>query len=393
MSELSGPLAGIRVLSLAEQYPGPYATLILADLGADVILVERAKGGDPTRRFSGHFEGLNRNKRSIVVDLKAAAGREAFIRLAETADVVIEGFRPGVMERIGLGEKFLRQRFPALVYASISSFGQTGPLRSRAGHDIAVQGMAGFVSPGENAAPAPLPLADISSAMFAVIGIVSALFERHSTAHGRYIDIGMLDALVSWQTPSLVSALNDLDPAPYPPGDPGYGVVAVGPDRVQYTLSIAGEDHHWRVLCHAIGLHDLADLSTEAREQDRRAVIAQLTAALAKCDASALEQSLESQGVSLAQVLIGTDVARSEQMVARGMVVEVDGHPGVEVIRQPILFDGKANAVTRRAPGLGQHTREVLDEAGFTREEIEELVASTEPEGVSPYESASLGIH
>src|SRR5216683_5560065 len=139
---MMGPLKGVRVLSMAEQYPGPFASLVLADLGADVVLVERPNGGDPSRRFTGHFEALNRNKRSIALDLKNAADRTVFHSLLATADVLMEGFRPGVMARLGLGADRLREKNPALIYTSISSFGHSGPLSDRGGHDILVQGLA-----------------------------------------------------------------------------------------------------------------------------------------------------------------------------------------------------------------------------------------------------------
>ena len=137
------PLAGLRILSLAEQLPGPFATLLLADLGADVILVERPKGGDPSRRFPGLFASMNRNKRSVALDLKSPDGREQFLRLVDGADAVLEGFRPGVMQRLGLDADTLRQRKPALVVLSSSSFGQTGPYAHMAGHDLSIQAAAG----------------------------------------------------------------------------------------------------------------------------------------------------------------------------------------------------------------------------------------------------------
>lgn len=141
----SAPLAAIRVLSMAEQLPGPYATLLLADLGADVILVERPHTGDPSRRFVRLFASLNRNKRSVVLNLKDAADRARFLEPVDTADVVMEGFRPGVMKRLGLDADTLRQRKPSLVYAPISSFGQTGPLAAVVGHDLSIQGAAGMI--------------------------------------------------------------------------------------------------------------------------------------------------------------------------------------------------------------------------------------------------------
>ena len=189
------PLSGIRILSLAEQYPGPYATMLLADLGADVIMVERPGGGDPSRRFAGLFASFNRNKRSVVLDLKSADGRDEFLRLVDTADVVMEGFRPGVMSRLKIGADELRARKPSLIFVSISSFGQTGPQAGVAGHDLSIQAAAGMIDVplGQEAGLAlpVLPLADISSAMFAAMGVVTALFARSKSEQGATIDVSM----------------------------------------------------------------------------------------------------------------------------------------------------------------------------------------------------------
>jgi crotonobetainyl-CoA:carnitine CoA-transferase CaiB-like acyl-CoA transferase len=370
----STPLAGVRVVSLAEQYPGPYATMILADLGAEVVLVERPAGGDPTRRFTGHFEALNRNKRSVALDLKAEAGREVFLDLAGRADVVIEGFRPGVMARLGLDPADLRTRFPNLVVASVSSFGQTGPLGDRGGHDLSVQGLAGLVSRGEDPRPAPVPLADIASAMFAVVGILATLFGRERGGPASRIDVGMLDALVSWRSTAIVSALNGLAPAPYPPEDPGYGVFQVGEGGELFTLSIAGEDHQWRALCDVLGRADLGALEVHAREERREELVGWLRESLRAADPRVLEVRLGERGIGFGLVNDDASVAKDPQIVARELVVGVESEPGLKVIRQPVRFDDLTTRVACPAPRLGQHTREVLRELEYTQERIDALV-------------------
>lgn len=214
------PLAGVRILSLAEQYPGPYATMLLADLGADVILVERPGSGDPSRRFPGLFASFNRNKRSVVLDLKSESGKAEFLQLVDTADVVMEGFRPGVMARLQFGAEALRARKPSLVFVSISSFGQNGPQVGVAGHDLSIQAAAGMIDVphGQEASLSlpVLPLADISSAMFAALGVVTALFARSRSGRGSEIDVSMLDSLVSWMTPFLGRQLTNFRLAPCP---------------------------------------------------------------------------------------------------------------------------------------------------------------------------------
>ena len=265
----SAPLAGIRILSMAEQLPGPYATLLLADLEADVILIERPGTGDPSRRFEGLFASLNRNKRSVALNLKDAADHARFLELVDTADVVMEGFRPGVMQRLGLDADTLRQRKPALVYASISSFGQTGPMNTVVGHDLSIQGAAGMINVPlgqESRSCVPvLPLADISSAMFAAFGVLAALLRRERGASGCNVDVSMLDSLVSWMTPFLVPGVNGLPIRDLPPLEPAYGVFRTQDNR-QLTLSVAGEDVMWQALCDLLRLPQYRSLNEKERK-------------------------------------------------------------------------------------------------------------------------------
>jgi crotonobetainyl-CoA:carnitine CoA-transferase CaiB-like acyl-CoA transferase len=378
----NSPLTGYRILSLAEQYPGPYATMILADLGADVIMVERPAGGDPTRRYAGHFESLNRNKRSIVLDLKSADGRDAFFRLVDTADALVEGFRPGVMQRLGLGADEMRRRCPALVYMSISSFGQTGPLASVAGHDLSIQGVAGLIDiePGdESGAVMPtLPLADIASGLFAALGIVTALLARAKSGAGASVDVSMLDSLVSWMTPFIVPAINQLRGAPLPPKDPGYGVFATSDGR-QLTLSIAGEDHLWRELCAILGLDDLAACSEEQRAARRDEILPRLRAAIAAHPIDWLRARFEARKIAFGPVRSLTETPEDSQVAARRMIVEVASESGetLRYIRQPLLIDGDGGVITSPAPRLGQHNEEILSALGYDPEDMKRLTEAT----------------
>jgi crotonobetainyl-CoA:carnitine CoA-transferase CaiB-like acyl-CoA transferase len=367
------PLAGISILSLAEQFPGPYATMLLADLGADVTLVERPRGGDPTRRFPGHFEALNRNKRSVALDLKTEGGRDAFWRLAADADVVMEGFKPGTMARLGLGADDVRGRFPGVIYVSISSFGHSGPLSEQGGHDISMQGMAGLVDMAARQ-PAPLPLADLSSAMFAAFATVCALLRAGRCGEGTTIDISMLDCLVSWRSTLLVPELNGLAPAPYPPDDPGYGVFETSSGAF-ITLSIAGEDHQWAALCHAAGLPDLAGLSTVEREGRATEIVHELRRAIGAMDWLELRRALSAGGVGFGPVHAGAEVLDDPQVASRGLLVDVPGSP-YRVLRQPVLMDGAGGAVCRGAPRLGEHTAQVLRAAGYSEADLSELQRS-----------------
>ncbi len=364
------PLTGFRILSLAEQQPGPLATMLLADLGADVILVERPAGGDPSRRFEGHFESLGRNKRSVALDLKSEEGRVAFLRLADTADVVVEGFRPGVMERLGFGAEALRARRPGLVYVSISAFGQTGPMVGVAAHDLSIQGVAGLidVKQGEedSSAMPKLPLADIASGNAAALGVVAALLARASTGRGATVDVSMLDSLVAWMAPFIVPALNDMKAAPLPPKDPAYGLFATADGR-QITISIAGEDHIWRELCGILDLSELSELSERARIAAGSNILPRLRAEVARHDLAWLTQHFEERKITFGPVRSAGEVADDPQVAARGMiqnVVSTDGRH-LRYVRQPLLIDGEGGTITASAPALGQHNDEVMAEVGL----------------------------
>ena len=358
------PLSGVRILSLAEQYPGPYATMLLADLGADVIMVERPGSGDPSRRFPGLFASFNRNKRSVVLDLKSAPGKEEFLRLVDSADVVIEGFRPGVMARLQIGADELRARKPELIYVSISSFGQNGPQAGVAGHDLSIQAAAGMIDVpvGQEAALAlpVLPLADISSAMFAALGVVTALFARAGSGQGAAIDVSMLDSLVSWMTPFLVPPMNNLPTRTLPPQDPGYGLFATA-DRRQITLSIAGEDAMWSALCKLVGLMQFAALTELERSVRTKEIGPLLRAAIAQWPYEQLYQRLEELRIAFGPVRLLHQVLTNPQMAARRMSVEVGGQHGAQkFVRQPLVLDGQTGVIRSQAPSLGQHTAEVL---------------------------------
>jgi crotonobetainyl-CoA:carnitine CoA-transferase CaiB-like acyl-CoA transferase len=358
------PLANVRILSLAEQYPGPYATMILADLGADVILVERPGSGDPSRRFPGLFASLNRNKRSVVLDLKSPAGYEAFLRLVDDADVVIEGFRPGVMARLKLGPDQLRARKPGLVFASISSFGQSGPRSAVAGHDLSIQGAVGMldVEPGreEEAVLPALPMADIASAMFAALGVVTALLARSRSGSGAEIDVSMMDCLLSWMTPFLVPPLNGLPTRELPPPDPSYGLFATADGR-QITLSISGEDHMWSALCGLLGLQDLAALPEEERLRRNKQIQRQLRDAIRREPYDSLYRRLDEAGIAFGPVPQLDAVLSDPQVLARRMAVAVKGNAGTQAfLRQPLIFDRQVGTIERGVPALGEHNAEVI---------------------------------
>jgi len=367
--EPAAPLRGVRVVSMAEQYPGPYATLILADLGADVILVERPDGGDPARQFPAFFDSLNRNKRSVALDLKSPDGLGALRRLVAGADVFLEGFRPGTAERLGVGWDDLRAVNPRLVYVSISGYGQTGPYRLRPGHDLSYQAGAGMLFPqaeSDEALPlSPVQVGDLSAGTLAATAVGVALFARERTGEGQYVDVSMFDGLVSWMTTALVPVMNRTGEPGFPI-EAGYGVYRCGDGR-WLSLSVAHEDHFWRRLCQVLGLPaDVGALEAPERRRRVEELRGLLAQRLAGRGRDAWVAALDAADVPCAPVAGLDEVAADPHVRARGLLVGSpagDGRPGRRHVRQPLAFNHRPGpAEVRPAPALGQHSAEVLTE-------------------------------
>lgn len=361
---MSGPLAGLRVVSLAEQYPGPYATLLMADLGAEVILVERPGSGDPARQFPAFHEALNRNKRAVAIDLKSEAGREALRGLLRTADVMLEGFRPGTMARLGFGWPEVSALNPRLVLVSISGFGQHGPYRDRPAHDLSYQAIAGLLhAQARSGAPQPagdLAIGDLSSAMFAAVGALAALHERARTGRGRHVDVSMTDGLVSWMTVALGPTMNG-EPLADIAAEPAYGSFRCGDGRL-LTLSIAHEDWFWRPLCALLGIDDAAGFGREERVANAAALRARIAEALARAPRAEWAERLDAAGIAWGPVHDLDEVAADPHFNARGLFREVpDGRGGTRrVVAQPLVFDGEHPGPVRGAPALGEGNAELL---------------------------------
>jgi crotonobetainyl-CoA:carnitine CoA-transferase CaiB-like acyl-CoA transferase len=357
-------LQGIRIISLAEQYPGPYATLLLADFGADVILVERPGSGDPARQFPSFHAALNRNKRSVAIDLKTDAGKRDLRDLVGQADVMLEGFRPGTMERLGFGYNAMSALNPGLIYVSISGFGQTGPYRDRPAHDLSYQAIAGFLyQQAENRTtdtPSDIAIGDLSSGMFAALGTLAALHERSRTGKGKYIDVSMTDGLVSWMSVMVGPAMNG-EPLADIGAEPAYGLFECGDGKI-LSLSIAHEDWFWKPLCKLLKIDDVAELNRAQRTSRQSELRARIAGVLLQSPREAWAARFDEGGIPWGPANTISEVTEDPHFSARGLFRELADSKGRKhrYVAQPLIFDGEHSGPSRVAPGLGEHTEEVL---------------------------------
>lgn len=364
MPDRSGPLVGRRVVSIAQQLPGPYCGLLLADLGAEVILVEQVRGGDPARVFPPLFAAANRGKASVAVDLKQPEGREIFHRLAATADVILEGFRPGVAARLGVDYPSVAR--PGLVYCSISGYGQDGPAAGLPGHDLSYQARAGVLPVGADgqAHLSPLPVADLASAMYATVGILAALADPQQA--GGYVDVSMAEAVLAFDSVGLAMAQAGAQEEGL--GEPAYGVFATSEGPI--TLSIAHEDHFWRSLCGVLGWPDVTDLPGSQRRSRSAELRGRLSGVLATRPASYWLEKLTAAGVPCGPVNTALDTLTDPLFTSRDALVVVDG---TTYVRTPIRRDGQPMPVDGPAPALGADTARYLAALGYPPSEIDTL--------------------
>lgn len=386
-------LQGIRVLDLTQVLAGPYCTQILADFGADVIKIEQPGRGDQSRRSMGPalagpdragFLAVNRNKRSVTINLKGAAGLETFRRLVASADVLVENFRPGVADRLGIGYQDLHHEFPRLVYASISGFGSNGPLADRAGYDIIAQGVTGLMSVTGEPTGAPvkcgIPVCDLSAGLFTAIGILVALQARTAGSDGQHVESSLYDAGVGlslWEavdywatgtTPKPLGSAHRLT-APYQALRTADGYLTVG----------GNNERSWRALCEAIGRPELVDdprfATNDARMARRPELVGELEQALAARSTAEWDEILTGRGVACGPIRNYRQVLEDPHTAARGLVVSVPHavEGVVKALATPIRMDGTPAAIRTGAPLLGEHTADVLTELGLSAAEIAAL--------------------
>ena len=392
---MKGPLEGIKVIELAQIMAGPTCGILLADMGADVIKVEKLPGGDDTRSYtepsiageSAPFMMMNRNKRGIAVNLKTPGGLEVVKRLLADADVVTENYRKGTLEKLGLGYEMLQQLNPRLVYCAVSGYGRTGPYADKGGFDLIAQGFAGIMSitgePGGPPAKSGTSIADINAGIFAALGIVSALLARAKTGRGQMVETSLMEAAVQqtyWQAAIyFATGVN--------PGPSGSAHLLTAPYQAFPTqdgwINIGGANQsNWERIVKVIGRTELADDPRFRTNGERMRNIQALTPLIAERlrarPSAEWVREFEAAGVPVGPVNKIGDMLADPQVRARDMVVEVD-HPKagrVSAIGHPIKFSATPGAVTRAAPLLGEHTRSVLTDLGYTDREIDELAGA-----------------
>lgn len=378
-------LDGVRVLDLTRYLPGPYATQLLADAGAEMIKIEDTSTGDPARWMSFEseasagtlFEAVNRGKRSVALDLKSAAGREAFFDLAREADALVEGFRPGVTERLGVDYDSIREHNPDIVYCSLSGYGGTGPYRTRAGHDLnyaAFSGLLDMTRAGEDTKPQipGVPVGDMAGGLFAAFSLVGALCSRAlGNSGGEYLDIAMTDVLLSFSQALAPDALGGETPRP---GEtaltgelPWYGVYETADGG--YVTIAALEPPFWREFCETVGREDLVEMHMTTDDATCAALREELTEIFAAKTREEWAQEFGDSDATVEPVRTLSEALDHSQTDSRGVV---------EWNAEPARIGFPARSTDHADPGAGvpahgAHTAQVLREAGYTDEDLDEL--------------------
>jgi formyl-CoA transferase len=389
------PLAGVKVVDLTRVMVGPYCTMMLGDLGADVVKIEMPGRGDDTRHWgppfveteSVYYLSVNRNKRSIALDLKQDAAKEALWRLIDTADILVENFSPGTLTRLGFGYDVVEERNPRIVYAAISGFGQSGPDFQRTAYDLIVQGTSGMMSitghPGGPPTRLGVPIADIGGGMFAAYAIVAALFDRERTGEGSYVDVSMLGGQVAMLTYQAGLHLS----AGTTPGQLGNAHPMIAPyDTFKtadgYVNIAVGNNALWERFCTALDLASLLEderFTTNAgRSTNRAALHATLERRLAELTTQEVVILLDAASVPCGPIRDVAEAMDDGQTRSQDLIMEVE-HPRLGALKlsgAPYHFDGEPVRARIAPPLLGQQTTEILAEAGYSPVEIETLIAS-----------------
>lgn len=401
---MSAPLSDIRVLDLTRLLPGGFCSLLLADLGAEVLKVEDTGMGDYIRWAPPYYEGeearrlgtasslylsLNRGKRSVRLDLKSEAGREAFLRLVSSYDVVLDGFRPGVLERLGVGYERLREANPGIVVCAITGYGQDGPNAERAGHDIDYLALVGLLGLSGTHDGPPVSsagqIADVNGGLMAAIGVLAALNERRRSGEGQVVDISMADGALSWLALVAGRYLCDREVPRRGEGQLSGGILCYLPYEVADGWVACGalEPKFWAAFCEGVGRPDLIEVQFEAPGSPGWHQVAEIFRGRTREEWRAFN---DANDCCIEPILDMDEALESELVRAREMVVEVE-QPGigpVSLLGLPVKLGRTPGDPTRPAPAFGEHTAEVLREAGYSDEEVRGMLesgAAAGPEG------------
>lgn len=386
------PLDGVKVLDLSRTLAGPFCTMMLGDMGADVIKVEQPGSGDESRRFtppswndeSCYYLSSNRNKRSITVNLKSTEGKAIIMKLVRDADILVENFRTGTMEKLGLGYEELKKLNPRLIFCSISGFGRTGPEKNRAGYDLLLQGFGGLMSiTGEEGGPpvkAGMSIVDLTTGMFAVYGIMNGLFAVRKTWKGQFIDVSLLDG--------QITLLNHMATGYMATGKPAGKMGSAHPSLVPYqafrakdmdVILAVANDGLWKKCCTALEWSDLLEDVRFEKNVDRVAhrveLVKLISDKLIFWESKDLFEILDSHGVPCGPIHTIDQILNHPHTKAREMMIPIQ-HPTIENLQVPgfpVKMGDTPQSVRYYPPLLGEHTEDVLSELGYSTEDIQRL--------------------
>lgn len=380
------PLEGIRVIDLTRILSGPYCTMTLADMGAEVIKIESPKGDD-TREWgppfvegeSAYFLSVNRNKKSIVINLKTEEGKNVFFDLIKDADIVVENFRPGTLDRLGIGYETLKEYNKRIILASISGFGQSGKYSQKPGYDVLAQGMGGLMSvtgePGRAPVKGGYSLADIGAGMYASLGIMMALWEREKSGEGQWVDASLLDTMIGWQTylAGNYFAKNE-DPKPLGGAHPNIVPYQVFEASDGYFVLAVGNDSLWHRFVQAMDMKVFDDPRFETnpkRVENRDVLIDILDEIFKEQPAAHWVQLFENAKIPCGPVNKFSDILNDEHVKQREMVVDHPDLGDYKLLGVPVKLSRTPGQIQSVPPGLGEHTEDILTSLGYSQKEID----------------------